>query len=388
MRDVIVAGVGMTPFGRFPDTSVRTLAEQATRDALADAAIEARDVGMVFFGNAMAGLITDQEMIRGQVALRHTGLLGRPLINVENACASGSTAVHLGWLAVASGQVDVAIAVGAEKMSHPEKARTMSALATAIDLEESRGQGSTAGHSLFMDIYAETARAYMEESGATPEDFAAVAVKARRFGSRNPRAQYRDPLTVADVLSSRSISPPLTMLMCSPTGDGAAAVVLTAADHSPRPDRPAVGVLASVLVSGSDDQRPSIERAVGRAFEVSGIGPDDLDVVEIHDAAAPAELTGYEAIGLCAPGDGPKLLAGGETDLGGRVPVNPSGGLLSKGHPVGATGCAQIVEVTEQLRGASGDRQVDGARIGLAQNGGGSLGTDAAAMSITILGRR
>ena len=231
-------------------------------------------------------------------------------------------------------------------------------------------------------------KAYMERSGAVIEDFARVAVKNHHHGALNPKAQYRDEVSVDDVLASREISWPLTLLMCSPIGDGAAAVVVCSEEYARRRGVDPVRVRASVLVSGTDraaGEPGAVERAAQRAYEQAGIGPDELDVVELHDAAAPAELITYEELGLCAPGDGPKLLASGDTALGGRVPVNTSGGLLSKGHPIGATGCAQLVELVDQLRGRAGDRQVEGARVALAENGGGFLGTDAAAMVVTIL---
>lgn len=395
----------MTRFGKFPEASVRSLAEEATRDALADAGVAAGEVGMVFFSNAVEGFLTGQEMIRGQVALRHTGLLGVPMVNVENACASASSAFFLACTAVASGAVEVALAVGAEKLTNPDKAKSFAAIGTAVDLQqlaelsrqmkaaeqsgEKREKGRDGGdRSLFMDVYAAGARAYMESSGATAEDFAAVAVKSHRNAALNPKAQYRREVSLEEVLASREVSWPLTLLMCSPIGDGAAAVVVCSEERAGRVGHVTARVRACSLVSGRD-RRPGEEGAVVRAahqaYEQAGVGPEDLDVVELHDAAAPAELIEYEELGLCAPGDGPKLLASGDTALGGRVPVNPSGGLLSKGHPIGATGCGQIVELVDQLCGRAGDRQVPGARVGLAQNGGGFLGNDPAAMAVTIL---
>jgi acetyl-CoA acetyltransferase len=414
MRDVFVAGAAMTRFGKFMDSTIRSLAEEATQAALADAGVEPSAVEMAFFANATAGILTGQEMIRGQVALRHTGLLGIPIVNVENACASASSAFSLACMAVGSGSVDVALAIGSEKMTHPDKAKSFAAIGTAVDLLQlddlkrwmgespadaegvqgspipaaaDAGDGSTK-KSMFMDVYAVNTRAYMERSGATAEDFARVAVKNHHHGALNPNAQYRDEITVEDVLASREIAWPLTLLMCSPIGDGAAAVVVCSEDYARRRGIDPLRVRANVLVSGTDrapDEPGAVERAAQRAFEQAGIGPDDLDVVELHDAAAPAELMTYEELGLCAPGDGPKLLASGDTALGGRLPVNTSGGLLSKGHPIGATGCAQLVELVDQLRGRAGGRQVDGARVALAENGGGFLGTDAAAMVVTIL---
>jgi len=401
LREVFVAGASTTRFGKFPDSTVRALAEEATRGALADAGIGPADVGMVFFANAVQGVLTNQEMIRGQVALRKTGLLGVPLVNVENACASASSAFNLACMAVGSGCVEIALAVGAEKLTHPDKSRTFAAIGTAVDQTQAAllrervtappasaaPGGGTGDRSFFMDIYAAGSRAYMTASGASAADFADVAVKSHRHAALNPKAQYRTEVTRQEVLASRPIAAPLTLLMCSPIGDGAAALVVCSEDMAGRLGA-VTRVRAAALVSGRDRQagEPTAdERAAALAYEQAGIGPEDLDVVELHDAAAPAELIGYEKLGLCQPGDGPALLASGATTLGGSCPVNTSGGLLSKGHPIGATGCSQLVELTDQLRGRCGSRQVEGARVALAQNGGGSLGADAAAMTVTIL---
>jgi acetyl-CoA acetyltransferase len=394
MRDVYVAGAAMTRFGKFPASSVRALAEEATAAALADAGLAAGDVETAFFANATAGILHGQEMIRGQVALRHTGLLGIPIVNVENACASASSAFHLAWMAVASGAAEVALAIGSEQLSHPDKQKAFDAIGTAVDLgqraEMEAHLGASSGkRSLFMDIYAGIARDYMARSGAAPEDFARVAVKNQAHGARNPKAQYGGQLAVEDVLASREVAYPLTLLMCSPIGDGAAALVLCSPAVAAKVGA-GVKVAATVLLSGRDRtgaEEPAVARAASRAYERAGIGPADVDVVEVHDAAAPAELIAYEELGLCGPGEGPALLASGATTLGGRVPVNPSGGLLAKGHPIGATGCAQLVELVDQLRGRGVDRQVEGARVALAENGGGFLGHDPAAVVVTILAR-
>ncbi len=399
---VTVAGVGMTRFGKHPDRGVRSLAEEAVRDAIKDAGVEPSDVEAVFFSNAIAGLITGQEMIRGQVALRNIGVLGVPLFNVENACASASSAFHLAWMAITSGLYDVVLAVGAEKMTHPDKSLTFRAIGTAVDLEQLRelkermasgerkpdGETGTEKKSFFMDIYAASTREYMKISGATAQTFADIAVKSHAFGAQNPKAQFHDRVTREQVLAAREVSPPLTVLMCSPVGDGAAAAVLMSQNYARRVGiSRAVEVRASVIFSGRDraaDEPTALERVAKRAYELAAVGPSDLDVIEVHDAAAPAELIACEELGLCARGAGPSLLASGATNLGGAHVVNPSGGLLSKGHPIGATGIAQIVEVVDQLRGRCGARQVDGARVGLTENGGGFLGRDAAAMSVHI----
>jgi acetyl-CoA acetyltransferase len=398
MRDVYVAGVGMTKFGRQPDRSLRDLSEDSVGTAIKDAGIVPGDIQTVFFGNAIAGLMTGQEMVRGQSALRGVGVLGVPIINVENACASASTAFNLAYQAVASGAVDVALAVGAEKMSHPDKNRAKEALATACDLEElaevEARLGAEAGgeRSFFMDLYANTARDYMAKAGATPEDFAAVSVKNRFHGSFNPHAQFTTSVTLEEVMGARMIIDPLTLLMCSAIGDGSAAVVLTSAERTPS-DRPRVRIAATVMKSGFGTVGTAPHEMAGRraaleAYDISGYGPNDFHVVECHDAAAPAELVLYEELMLCEEGGGAELLRSGATRLGGRMPVNTSGGLLAKGHPVGASGCAQIVELSEQLWGRAGARQVEGARVALAENGGGWIGSDSAAVVVTVLERQ
>jgi acetyl-CoA acyltransferase len=395
MREVYIAGAAMTRFGKFPETTNRVLAEEATAAALADAGITAGQVQTVYYANAVAGLLTGQEMIRGQVALRYTGLLGVPLVNVENACASGSSAFYLACLAVGSGAAEIAVAVGAEKLTHPDKARSFAAIGTAVDQAEAAalrerlaaGGGQDDGkRSFFLDTSAAKARAYMAASGATAKDFAQVAVKNHRHATANPRAQYRTEVTVEEVLAGREVAPPLTLLMCAPIGDGAAALVVCSAQAA-RGLGASVRVRACELVSGRDAApgAGAVERAARAAYERAGIGPGDLSVVELHDAAAPAELIEYEHLGLCGPGEGPGLLSSGRTALGGGLPVNPSGGLLSKGHPIGATGCGQLAELADQLRGRCGSRQVLGARLALAQNAGGVLGEDNAASVVTIL---
>jgi acetyl-CoA acyltransferase len=405
--NVVVAGTGMTRFGKYLERGVRSLSEEAVTEALKDAGLEPKDVQTAYFANAVSGLITGQEMIRGQAALRHTGLLGIPIFNVENACASAASAFHLAWLAVASGQYDVALAIGAEKLFDEDKTKAFRAIGTAVDLEslqdlkkkmaetmsgKEKQADEKAGQnrSFFMDIYASMTREYMRQSGATAEDFADVAVKSHEHGALNPKAQYRNRCTREEVLASREISPPLTLMMCSPIGDGAAAAILCSDKIARKLGvRQAVPVRASVMVSGRDrkpEEPGAAERAAKRAYEVAGVGPKEMDVIEIHDAAAPAELMVYEDIGFCERGGGPAYFRTGETRLGGKHVVNPSGGLLAKGHPIGATGIAQIVEICEHLRGRAGERQVKGARVGMTENGGGFLGRDAAAMSVHVFG--
>lgn len=405
----LIAGVGMTRFGRHLDEGLKALGAEAVRAALEDAGIEAGDLQAAFVGNAAAGLVTGQECIRGQVILRGMGIGRIPVVNVENACASASTALHQACAMVSAGYYDTVLALGVEKLYHLDKRKSFAAFSGAVDVEmlapllaalkeggaaaaaDGAGGGAGEKRSMFMDIYAAAARAHMERFGTTVEQFAAVAAKNSLHGSLNPRAQFRDVLTVADVLAAPTIAPPLTRPMCSPIGDGAAAVIVTS-DRKVRArgGRAPVRVVTSVLRSGWDrdvDEPGTVEVCAREAYEEAGIDPRDVDVVECHDASAPAELMAYESLGLCRKGEGGAFVDSGATRLGGRVPVNTSGGLLRKGHPVGATGIAQIVELTEQLQGRAGARQVADAKVGLAHNGGGAIGTDAAAMCVTILAR-
>lgn len=389
MKDVIVAGIGMTPFGKFMDRNLKSLSEEAVSLALSDAGITADQVDQVIFANAAAGVVTGQEMIRGQSSLRNTGLDGKPMFNVENACASSSTGFHLGWLMVASGQADCVIIIGAEKLTHEDKAVSFGAFSRAVDLNEPLPEGYQAGTgSLFMDLYAAKARKWMAASGATPEDFARVVVKSRHAGHLNDIAQFRTETSVGEVLDSRMISDPLTLFMCSSIGDGAAAIILTSEDFARRLGVPMVRVAASAVISakGIGSTEPVAVTASRKAYEQAGLGPRDLHVIELHDASAPAELIHYENLGLCENGGGAiELIRSGDTAIGGRLPVNPSGGLLSRGHPVGATGAAQIIELTHHLRGTAGARQREGAKVALAENNGGQLAGDSAVAAVTIL---
>jgi acetyl-CoA acetyltransferase len=321
--------------------------------------------------------------------LRNTGLDGKPMFNVENACASSSTALHLAWMAVASGACETALAIGAEKLSHEDKAVSFGAFARAVDLEEPLPEGYQAGTgSLFMDLYAAKAREWMRKTGCNVEDIARVVVKSRHAGSLNQLAQFRQPTSIEEVLGSRMISDPLTLFMCSSIGDGAAAIFVCSEEHAARLDTPKVLIRASAVVSAkaSGEREPVARVASRRAYEIAGIGPEDVHVVELHDASAPAELIHYENLGFCEPGGGAiELLRSGATDIGGRLSVNPSGGLLSRGHPIGATGAAQIVELTQQLRGRAGARQRPAAKVALAENNGGQLAGDSAAAVVTIL---
>jgi acetyl-CoA acetyltransferase len=398
----IVAGVGMTRFMKYPDKGLKELGAEAVRSAVADAGLGLGDLQAAYVGNCAAGLVTGQESIRGQVILSTIGVGKIPIVNVENACASGSTAFLQAAAMVTGGLYDVVLALGVEKLTHPDKTKSFAAFAGAMDVDELRamldelakapasgGGGAGESRSMFMDVYAAAARDHMARYGTTKQQFAAVAAKNSFHGSLNPRAQFREAMTVDEVLRDRLIVEPLTRSMCSPIGDGAAAAVVVS-ERKAREiglGKP-VRVVTMVMHSGwnhAADEPDTVELSAREAYEEAGLGPEDLDVVELHDASAPAEIMDYEALGLCPKGEGGRLVESGATRLGGRLPVNTSGGLLRKGHPVGATGLAQITELTEQLQGRAGRRQVEGARLALAQNGGGKSGNDAAAMIVTIL---
>jgi acetyl-CoA acetyltransferase len=384
MTSTYITGAGQTHCGRFPHASVASLAIDALDAALADGDIGEDRIDAIFFSNALSGLMTGQECVRGQVALRHSRYGGIPIVNVENACASGSTALHLACQAIDAGAYETVAVVGSEKMSHPDRSRPIKALEGAADVELLAE--APADHSVFMDSYAERARRRIAQQGWAPADFAGVVVKNRRHAVHNPGAQFRQEMTVEEVLGSRMITEPLTLPMCSPIGDGAAAVVLTGSrDRHPQ----AIRVRASALSStGGPAPGSVVQRATATAREQSGIAPQDVDVIEVHDATASAELEAYEHLGLAREGEGNRVIADGRTLLGGSLPVNTNGGLLSRGHPVGATGVLQIVELVTQLRGAANGRQVDPQpRLALAQNAGGFVEGDNAVAVVTILER-
>ncbi len=401
-----IAGVGMTPFAVHPDFTGHDLARWAVREALADASGEVGDVDIAFYGNITDGALQGQHTIPGQIALRGMQLETVPVYNVENACATGSTALNLATMAVRAGEADVALAVGAEKMNIDDRARTMALFDSGYDVSDRDGllrileelggavDNAEAGvRSIFMDIYAAWARNHMRLFGTTQEQLAAVSSKNHRHAVDNPRAHFRTPMTVDDVLSARALAYPLTVPMCSPTTDGGAAVVVCNADGLRKlgADRP-VKLLASVIGTGSDRNLATFEghlaaRAAERAYDRAGVGPEDIDVAEVHDATAFGEILQSELLGLVPAGEGGPAAVRGETTLGGRIPINPSGGLESKGHPLAATGLGQVFELTEQLRGTAGSRQVDNARLAIAENGGGFHNGEEAVASVIILGR-
>jgi acetyl-CoA acetyltransferase len=349
-------------------------------------------------------MLEGQNTVRGEIALRPVGIAGIPIANVENACASGSTALLQAMHAIQAGAADVVLVVGAEKMVFPDQPERVAAAFTGgTDVHDREGvlayiarmggEPPGSGRSLFMDIYAAQARAHMQRFGTTQEDFAGVAAKNHTHGSRNDLAQYRTPFTVEQVLADKPVVYPFTRAMCAPVSDGAAAIVVCSeAALRRRGAARAVRVRACALRSASERAADDYANHIGRrtalaAYEMAGVSSAEIDVAEVHDATAYAEVQQIENLGLGAPGDVGARLRAGDFALGGRTPVNPSGGLLAKGHPVGATGIAQLYELVTQLRGEAGARQVDGARLAAAENGGGFLDVEEAATVVTVLER-
>lgn len=401
-----IAGIGMTTFGNHLDKTLKALAGEAIQAALDDAGIDKSKLQAAWMANAAASVVQGQVMIPGEVVLRNMGIGRIPVVNVENACASGATAFQQACAMVSAGLYDIVLACGSEKLLHEDRARAMAAFAGAIDVEEPGGTLKIldmlavaakepiapdvgVNRSVFMDIYSLMTKKHMKKYGSTKEHFAMVSAKNSFHGSLNPLAQFRNVLTVEEVLAARTIIEPLTLTMCSPVGDGAAAVILVSERKARELGlRNPVRVMASALATGwdwesEDDNVGTL--AAEQAYEAAGIGPLEISCVELHDASAPSEIMAYEYLGLCRPGEGAGLIESGATRIGGRLPVNTSGGLLRKGHPVAATGCAQIVELTKQLQGRADRRQIDGARVGMAHNAGGLIGMDAASTVVTIL---
>ena len=378
MASVAVLGVGMLPFGKHPERTVVDMGSEAAYLALKDAGIKPVQVEAGFFASAFASRLFGDITV-GQNVFWEVGINRVPVVNVENACASGSTAFCLAYNAIAAGQVEVALVVGAEKLYVPELGLLDSG-ATELDTQ----LGLTAPAS-----FALRAVRHMTDFGTTREQLAQVAVKNRRHAQQNPYAQFRKPINVDEVLVEPMIVDPLTRAQCCPIADGAAAVILCSPRMAQRVGR-AVNVEAAILCSGSYERPQDLSRwetdyrGCHLAYESSGIGAEDLDVVECHDAFTIAEILHYEALGLCAPGDGGRLVSGGDTELGGRIPVNVSGGLLSRGHPPGATGLAQVFEVVTQLRGEAGPRQVEGAKVGLAHCMGGDKSADTKSCTVVV----
>jgi len=380
LRSVSIVGTGIIPFGKHLDQTLVQLGRQAALDALRDGGVKPSEVGIGFFANFLAAH-TSAEFTVGQNVFWEVGINKIPVLNVENACTSGSSAFHMAWLSIASGQYDVAIVAGAEKMYVPGLGLINSG---ETQLDTRLGFVVPAG-------FAMRAKRHMHEYGTTAEQLAYIAVKNRKHGSLNPIAQYKDPLTVAEVINSPMICDPLTRLSCCPIGDGAAAVILCASSKARRYTRNPVAIKSSVLLTGGYENPVSLLpwetdfRGCRMAYEKAGLGPEDIHVAECHDAFTIAEILHYEALGFCPEGEGGRLAISGETSLGGKRPVNVSGGLLSKGHPLGATGVAQIIEIVLQLKAKAGSRQVDGTKVGIAHCMGGDKDGDGKSCTVNIL---
>jgi len=409
---VYILGAGMIRFAKHPDKTVKQMTAEAVNALTADVRVDVKDIQSAWFSNVVWGMYTGQHSIKGQVALAPLGIQGIPIINVENACASGSTAVHGAWMSVKAGLYDLVLAIGVEKLWLPEdKLKMFATFMSGMDVdlgpamihamqtaesEKAAEAGATANdqkgsHSAFMDVYASGTRMHMEKYGTTQRQLAVISSKNHYHGSLNPYAQYQKAMTVEEVLQDKLIAYPLTRPMCAPIGDGAAAALICSERALRKyPDARPVRILASTLASGSlpESGLADIGKRLGKqAYEMAGVGPEDIDLAEVHDATAFGELWQSEELGFCGEGEGGPFAESNATALGGQLPINVSGGLECRGHPIGASGLGQLCELTVQLRGEAGGRQVEGARIGLAENGGGFMGTGEAAMCVHILGR-
>jgi len=380
MEDVYVIGVGMTKFGKHPDRMAVDLGAEAVLEAIRDADIDPRRIEAAYCGHVYGGMVT------GQKVLAQVGLAGIPLANVENACSSGATAIREGYLAIRAREYDVVLAFGLEHLT----TRFRGALTPGEDDLEAAVGLTMPG------IYAMRARRHMEEFGTTREELALISVKNKRNASLNPYAQFQKPVTLEEVLNSRLIADPLRLYDCSPVSDGAAAVILASGWAVAKLSaRRAVRIAAAALRTGTVEVGPVsmtfeelTHRTAQDAYERAGIGPEDVDFAEVHDCFSIAEVLRVEGLGLYPVGEYPKRVARGEAEINGRLPINPSGGLLGKGHPLGATGVAQVVELARQLRGEAGDRQIQRAKVGLAHcRGGKASGIEGAACTVIIMTR-
>ncbi len=407
MREVAIVGAGMTRFGKYADKGIKQLVAEAVTAAFDDAGIDKTQIEAAYLGSAVPGVMTGQEQIKAQVTLSAMGIDTIPMYNVENACASSSSALNLAWTAVGAGLYDCVLVVGMEKLYDTDKMKSFMALGTAVDIEmvekfledfqkrqasdeKILSEGSGKSKSIFMDMYAYYTRQYMERYGLTQEHFAKLAVKSHKNGANNPYAMYQKPVTLEEVLNSGDVAFPLTRMMCSPVSDGSAAVIVCSREKAAQITSRPVWIESSVVGSGRicDDLSDTLTKRLGpRAFEAAGIGPEELDVIEVHDATSPSEIITLVELGICPGEEAPRWIDEGVLEVDGKMPSNTSGGLASKGHPIGATGLGQIHEIVHQLQGKAGKRQVADPKVGMTHNGGGILGVDAAAMALHILKR-
>jgi len=388
-HNAYIVGTATTPMQR-RDLTIEAMAHQVVADALTDAGLTPGEVDLVIFGNATAGRLLDQACIRGQSFLLDAGLRNAGIINVDNSCAGGASALHLANLSTLGGAGTV-LAVGVEKMWTGDRMETLAGIedgVPAVDREFMHANWENPSGSVLMALNAKWTLEHMQTWGTTLEQIGAAAVKARRHGALNTHAQFQSEVTLEEVLASSSIVPPLTRLMCSSFTDGAAAVVLTLES---RPGAPKIRSSTVRSGNGDIDYHERLAETAAAAWDASGVDPTDVDVVELHDATSAEEICALESLGFYKPGDAGAATEAGDTTLGGKgVTVNTSGGLVSRGHPLGATGIAQVVELAAQLRDEAGPRQVAGARLAVAANTGGMIGshagtTDAAFIGIHVL---
>ena len=390
-REAYIIGAYSTEFRKWPDKSFKDLTREACLEVVADAGLDGgSEIDSVWFANSGMGA-WGQTSIRGQVclaALQREGYLRAsiPVINIENACAGGSAAAHAAWKDILSGQSDMSLAVGVEKLYFPgvQKEKVLEGLAAGIDNFDPASSRAPTGRSLFVEACAERARRHMLRYGTTTRQIAVACAKSHWYGARNPRAQYQFEIPVETVLKDRVVNAPLTRSMCAPPGDGAAAVLLCSGEmlrRLPQSVRKRAVALAATVMGGG-----GTAGVAQKAYRLAGVQPCSIQVAEMHDYTSFCEIEQAEALGFCEPGQGGAFAESGATGPGGRLPVNTSGGLVSKSHPVAATGLSMLHELVLQLREEAGDRQVPGARVALQQNCGGAIGPDDAVCSVTILG--
>lgn len=406
MRDVVILGIGMTPFGRHLDKSHEQLTQAAVRLALEDAGLDGAAIDMAVYANVIQGFFAGEMSIPGEYALRPLGISGVRGFHVEQACASSTVGLHLAVDYVKAGLAEVALVVAVEKLYSDDRAKRFAVFQQPRDMVEAAAyiertrdllapvpaDKLAASPNVLMEAYAAQARLHMGTYGSTQAQIAAVAAKDHWHSQFNPLAQYREAMSVEEILAAPQVAWPLTNPMCAPISDGAAAAIVCSAEFAKRFSGTPIRVLAAENRTGSDrapdDYANHVTRKVAAlAYERAGIGPQDVDLAEVHDASSIGEMIQTEALGLCAPGEAGLAAERGETALGGRVPVNVSGGLVSKGHPLAATGLGQIHELVTQLRGQAGKRQVEGACVAVAENSGGFYGVEDGMSAVTILAR-
>jgi acetyl-CoA acetyltransferase len=412
MSNIYIAGIAMTVFGRHLERSLEDMAGEALQGALKDAGCRIADIGTAYYAGITNGPLQGQLAIPGQVVMSKIGIEQIPIFNIDNGCAAGSSAVHLAIQSLKAGSTDVSLALGCEKMNVADRSKGIAIMEGGWDVARAEqnyqmlmkmgegvevppGSESERPFSKFMSIYAAMCRFHMKTFGTTQRQIAAVSAKNHEHSTRNPYSQFRKSFSIEEILAAPPITYPLTLPMCAPITDGAAAVILCTEEGLKRigADKSrCIKVAASVIRSFShrryDQPELHLSRlAANQAYEIAGLGPQDMQVAEVHDAAAMGEIIQAENLGFVPLGEGGPAAERGDFTLGGRIPINVSGGLESKGHPIGATGIGQLYELVTQLRGEAGDRQVHGARHAIQENGGGMVGVEEGAVAVHILSK-